>query len=179
MRVVSLVLFGLASSGLLASVAAQSPDRKVLLEVRGGLNIPTFKIADAAKVGPSGGFGLGFKVGQRWLVQADADFGTHDLKGTGGGDIAVSHFIGKVGYVVSKPGSKWHVAVNLGAGALSFNPSTGPTDTYFAINAGAKLGYQLGRGVEFLLSPQGDIAFSDSPKTSWIWPVAAGFRFSF
>ena len=65
MRVVSLVMFGLASSGLLTSVAAQSPDRKVLLEVRGGLNIPTFKIADAAKVGPSGGLGLGFKVGQR------------------------------------------------------------------------------------------------------------------
>lgn len=179
MRVASLVLVGFASSGLFSPVTAQSPDRKVLVEVRGGLNIPTFKIADVAKVGPSGGVGLGFKVGPRWLVQADADFGTHDLKGTGGGDIAVSHFIGKVGYVVSKPGSKWHVSVNLGAGALSFNPSTGPTDTHFAINAGAKLGYQLGRGVEFLLSPQGDIAFSDAPTTSWIWPVAAGFRFSF
>lgn len=174
----SLIYSGFLVAATAGAAAAQS-DRKMLLEVRGGLNVPTFKIADVAKAGPSGGVGLGVRLNSRWHLQADADFGTHDLKGTGGGDIKVSHFIAKAGYRLSKPGSKWDVSVNLGAGAMSFNPAAGPTDTYFAINAGAKLGYRLGSGVEFLLSPQGDIAFSDAPATSWVWPVGVGLRFAF
>ena len=47
-------------------------------------------------------------------------------------------------------------------------------------NAGAKLGIKLTDSVQFLISPQGDIAFSDEAvlgtDNSWVWPLGLGFR---
>ncbi|MDA0330246.1 MAG: hypothetical protein O2958_14730 [Gemmatimonadetes bacterium] len=44
----------------------------------------------------------------------------------------------------------------------------------------AKLGIKLSDSVQLLISPQGDIAFSDEAalgtNNSWVWPLAAGFR---
>jgi hypothetical protein len=55
--------------------------------------------------------------------------------------------------------------------------------TYPAINAGAKLAYNFNRSLAFVLSPQGDIAFSKedelSTNNSWVWPVTAGLRVGF
>ncbi len=57
------------------------------------------------------------------------------------------------------------------------------TNTYFAINAGAKLIYNFNRSVGFVLSPQGDIAFSKKSElttdNAWVWPVTAGLRVRF
>jgi hypothetical protein len=55
--------------------------------------------------------------------------------------------------------------------------------TYFAINAGAKLAYNFGPSLALVISPQGDIAFSDDAEltttNAWVWPVTAGLRVSF
>lgn len=55
--------------------------------------------------------------------------------------------------------------------------------TYFAINAGAKLSYNFNRQFAVVLSPQGDIAFSDEDElgtsNAWVWPLTAGVRINF
>jgi hypothetical protein len=186
------VVFGVAASmvtalAVTAPVSAQAMGsmKGVSLEARGGFNVPTFKIADVAKAGPSFGVGVGVVVAPRVWLLADGDFGYHGGK-AGGPDVHVYHYIGKVGYDVLQPGSsRWSVLVNAGAGALTFDVQApgAQAKTYFAINVGAKIGYQLTDGVALLLSPQGDIAFTDKTvlgtNNSWVWPFSAGLRFRF
>jgi hypothetical protein len=63
---------------------------------------------------------------------------------------------------------------------VTFDVEGADARTYFAINAGAKLAYNLNRRVAFVLSPQGDIAFSKKSElttnNAWVWPVTAGLR---
>lgn len=164
----------------------ESPDnRRVSLEARGGVNVPTFDIADAARSGPSFGLGLGVAVTPRVWLMADGDFGFHGGE-AGGPDVNVYHYVGKVGYEVLDPrAGPWSLMLNAGAGAMTFDvdaPGAG-SNTYFAINVGAKLGYAVTERLELLLSPQGDIAFSDEDvlgtDDAWVWPVSAGVRFRF
>lgn len=181
---------GLAALVLLGGSLAVAPPAQgqVVLEVRGGLNVPTFTIADVAKAGPSFGAGLNFKVADRlWLI-ADADFGFHsgaDLpSGGSGADVDVYHYMGKLGYqVYTSSNGKVSLILNAGAGAMSFMVDSGDSYTYPAINVGAKLIFALGSKVSFVVSPQGDIAFSDATEvgtsTSWVWPFAAGLRIQF
>ncbi len=172
----------------MAFVAAPAAQAQLALELRGGLNVPTFKIADVAKAGPSFGAGLNYKVGERlWLI-GDGDFGFHSgaelPQGGNGPDVNVGHYMVKVGYVaMHRPDSRFSLLLNAGAGAMTFGVKGGSTFTYPAINVGAKLIYGLGGRVSLVLSPQGDIAFSKKAEVgttnSWVWPFAAGLRMSF
>jgi hypothetical protein len=109
----------------------------------------------------------------------------HKDKLTSSTDINTLHYIAKVGYSLTGPKEKgWEALVNLGAGAVTFDVAGAPQNfTYFAINAGAKVAYNFNRKVAFVVSPQGDIAFSDEAEVgtnnSWVWPVTAGLRVSF
>lgn len=158
------------------------------LEVRGGLNVPTFGIADAAKAGPSFGVGLNYRVGDRVWLMGDADFGFHggaDLpEGGSGPDVDVSHFIAKIGYqVATASNGRLALILNAGAGAMRFAIDGGGSFTYPAINVGAKLIYDVTSRVGLVLSPQGDIAFGKKAEigttNAWVWPVAVGLRFGF
>ncbi|MFB6239982.1 MAG: hypothetical protein ABEJ46_00145, partial [Gemmatimonadota bacterium] len=60
-----------------ASAQMAGGDRPVNIDLRGGLNVPTFDITDAARAGPSFGAGLGLPLGPRLTVRANADFGFH------------------------------------------------------------------------------------------------------
>lgn len=161
---------------------------QVVVEARGGINVPTFDIRDVAKAGPSFGAGLSTKLGDRlWLI-ADADFGSHNgadlIGGASGPDVMVSHFIAKLGYQVSGNGyGGIQIILNAGAGAMRFAVDNGPSFTYPAINVGAKIIYPIGDKASFVLSPQGDIAFSKKAEVgttnAWVWPFAAGFRLKF
>ncbi len=113
----------------------------------------------------------------------------------------VFHFIGSVGYHVTDPSSgPWTFLVNAGAGLMSFNLQDAPsldsveTDTNFAINAGAEIGYEVSPNLDIFLNLQGDIAFvSGNPggdklfdvledaglfdaSTAWVWPFSIGFK---
>ena len=75
-------------------------------------------------------------------------------------------------------------SVNLGAGAVNFAIDGAPESfTYFAINAGAKIAYNISRTFALVLSPQGDIAFSDESEltttNAWVWPFTVGIRLRF
>lgn len=70
--------------------------------------------------------------------------------------------------------------LNAGAGILLFDADDPDSDSesYFAINAGAKLYYNVHERVSLVVSPQGDIAFSKEEEVgtnnSWVWPITAG-----
>lgn len=171
--------FGLSASPAVAQVA---------LEARGGLMVPTFDITDAAKAGPGFGASLYLKAADRIWLMGEADFGMHpgaDLpSGGSGADVDVSHFMAKLGYQLTSGGSGgMTVVLNAGAGAMRFAIDGGPSFTYPAINVGAKFIYSLSGNTSFVVSPQGDIAFTKKAElgtsTAWVWPFTAGFRVQF
>lgn len=94
-------------------------------------------------------------------------------------DINTYHYMAKAGFDVYETDSVI-LTLNLGAGAVTFGGDLPSSETYFAINAGAKLGIKLSPTIQLLVSPQGDIAFSDADfvgtDNSWVWPLGIGFR---
>jgi hypothetical protein len=177
----------LAAAALLAGATfAQAQDRneRIALDLRGGGNVPTFDITNAARTGPSFGAGLSYAVGPRVSLLADADFGFHPGAAVAGPDVKVYHFFGKVGYRVTPDASPWAIVLNAGAGAMRFDiDGAASARTYPGINVGAKITYRLTPNISFLLSPQGDIAFSKRAElgttNSWVWPFTAGLRIQF
>jgi hypothetical protein len=163
---------------------AQEAPRRFTLEGRGGFNVPTFDISEGVDGGPSVGVGLGYQVSSGFWVLGDLDLGFHsgaDIGGVEGPDVKVYHYIAKLGYALVPEGaSAWSVILNAGAGAMTFDVDGEASNTYPAINVGAKIAYRLSPRVSLLLSPQGDIAFSDEDDVgttnAWVWPLTAGFR---
>ena len=170
-----------------SAAAAQQPSSRWFVEGLGGAVVPTFDIDDVAKTGWALGGTLGYRLNDRWVVMGEFDYGKHEDQATSTVTINTLHYIGKLGYVLTAPapGQRgWEALVNLGAGAITFDVEAAPPSfTYFAINAGAKLAYHFNPSLAFVLSPQGDIAFSDEAEVSttnaWVWPVTAGLRVSF
>jgi Outer membrane protein beta-barrel domain len=180
LRLAAAVLLGATSV-----LQAQERDRRFTLEARGGLNVPTFDIADAVDAGPSIGVGASLQLSPRVWVLGDVDLGFHSGPSLGAGidgpDAKVYHYIGKLGYSLLPEGSSpWSVIVNAGGGAMTFDVDGGSSNTYPAINVGAKIAYQLSPRASLLLSPQGDIAFTDEAEvgtsTAWVWPFTVGLR---
>lgn len=174
-------LAAIALSGAVAQeTTAQmgSSDRPFSLEVRGTAAVPTFDIADAADPGYGGGFGLGYRVSDKFRLMADVDLAIHSTP-TDGVDINTYHYMAKVGYDAFES-DRLVFTVNLGLGAVTFGGDLPSAETYVAINAGAKLGIRLTDSVQLLISPQGDIAFSDEAvlgtDNSWVWPLGIGLR---
>lgn len=167
--------------------AALAAQERAALNVRGGFNVPTFDITDIAETGP--GFGLGVQVplGDRLFARANADFGTHDVVDGGGLEVKVNHYIVGLGLPVveSTADSPWRVSVNAGAGIMTFDvDGAADQNSYLAINVGGEVEYVLSETVSLLLSPQGDIAFTDEDdgftgSTAWVWPFTAGAKFRF
>jgi len=180
---IPLVAAALGAWALGTPLAAQ--EGRFFLEGRGGAVVPTFDIADVAKTGASFGATVGYRVSPRLALLGEFDYGMHKDKPTSSTDIKTLHFMGKVGYAILSPAERgWEVMVNLGAGAVGFDVDGAPkTYTYFAINAGAKILYHVNPSLAFLLSPQGDIAFSKeddlTTNNAWVWPFTAGVRVTF
>jgi len=180
-----LTMAGIGVLALTAPLAAQEPATKFFIEGLGGVVVPTFDIADVAKTGGAFGAAIGYRVNPRWVVMGEFDYGMHKDKATGSADINTLHYMAKVGYSLTGPRERgWEAIVNLGVGAVGFDvEGAAQTNTYFAINAGAKISYNFNRSFAFVLSPQGDIAFSDEDEltttNAWVWPFTAGLRVNF
>ena len=180
-----LTLAGLGVLALTAPLTAQEPATKFFVEGLGGVVVPTFDIADVAKTGGAFGAAVGYRLTPRWIVMGEFDYGMHKDKATGSAEINTLHYMAKVGYSLTGPRERgWEAIVNLGVGAVGFDvEGAAQTNTYFAINAGAKLSYNFNRSFAFVLSPQGDIAFSDEAEltttNAWVWPFTAGLRVNF
>lgn len=177
----------ITAAALLVSVplAAQDAPPRVFLEGRAGAVVPTFGIADVATSGGAFGATIGYHLSPRWILFGEFDVGSHEDEATGNVDIATRHYVAKLGYSLTGPRTKgWEVALNVGVGAVSFDVDGAPEGfTYPAINAGAKISYNFSRSFALVLSPQGDIAFSDEDElttsAAWVWPFTAGLRIRF
>jgi hypothetical protein len=184
-RTGTVLLSGLILLGIASNAQAQSVERRVSIEARGGFNVQTFDISDAVDAGPSFGLGAAVQFAPKLWLMGDVDLGFHsgaDLAGGGEApDVKVYHYVAKLGYeLLSEGQSPWSVIVNAGAGALTFDAGGAGSNTYPAINLGAKIGYRLSPRVQLLLSPQGDIALTDDEEVgtsnAWVWPFTAGVR---
>jgi hypothetical protein len=168
-----------------APLAAQDSATRLFVEGRAGAVIPTFDIADVATAGPAFGATIGYQLTPRWVVMGEFDYGMHEDEATESVDITTMHYMAKAGYSLTGPRERgWEALVNLGAGAVTFDvDGAAATNTYFAINAGAKIAYNFTRSLAAVLSPQGDIAFADEDElgttNAWVWPVTAGVRVKF
>lgn len=166
-------------------LSAQQPTPKFFVEGLAGAVVPTFDIADVAKTGGAFGTTVGYRLNPRWVLMGEFDYGSHKDKATGDVDINTLHYMAKLGYSLTGPKERgWEAIVNLGVGAVSFDVGgAAGSFTYPAINAGAKIAYNFNRSLAFVLSPQGDIAFSKEDEltttNSWVWPVTAGLRVGF
>ena len=98
--------------------------------------------------------------------------------------------MGKAAYsVFESVDGKMKILVNAGAGLMTFKADMddAESDSYFAINFGAKLYYMFNESVGFVASPQGDFAFvsadedieGDEDTKAWVWPFTAGLVFTF
>lgn len=192
LNVVTLVALAL----VLASPAlAQRPEKPFQVQARAGYNLPTGDLADFV----DGAFGFGASIGYyftpKWVVMGEFDYGSHSYKddldpefALGDAKEDVMHFMGKIGYVLFQSADgKLKILVNAGAGGMNFNfkPDQGDSEstTKFAINAGAKLFYNFTPSIGLVVSPQGDIAFTDEAEdgmsSKWVWPFTAGLAFNF
>ena len=165
-------------------LAAQQPASRFFAEARGGGVVPTFDIADVATSGSAFGATIGFQANPRWVLMGEFDYGMHEDEATGTVDINTSHYMAKVGYSLTGPRERgWEAAVNLGAGAVGFDIGGSTSYTYFAINAGAKLAYNMNPMLALVVSPQGDIVFSKEEElgttNAWVWPFTVGLRVKF
>jgi hypothetical protein len=160
-------------------------DAQVTVNARAGIGVPTGDVADAAKSGFDVGGGLGVMLGERVSLRANVDFSSHggeEISGVAGPDVDVLHLIGGIGVLLTNPDNPFYVSVNAGAGAMSFNidASGVDTETYFAINAGAEIGYWVSDNVAVFASPQGDIAFADEDALgtdmAYVWPFTGGLK---
>ena len=178
-------LIGLGALALAAPVGAQQMTPQFFIEGLGGAVVPTFEIADVIETGGGFGAAIGYRVGPRWVLMGEFDYGMHQDKATGSADVTTLHYMGKVGYSLTGPRDRgWEAIVNLGAGAVSFDfEGDAERRDYFAINAGAKVAYNFNPILALVLSPQGDIAFGKKAELSttnaWVWPFTAGLRVSF
>jgi Outer membrane protein beta-barrel domain len=171
-----------AMGGMRSGQAASAMPR-LFVEGLGGAVVPTFDIANTAKAGAMFGATVGYVLNPRWVLMGEFDYGHHKDKATGTVTINTLHYMAKLGYSLTGPRERgWEALVNLGAGAVGFDVA-GTTKTYLAINAGAKITYNFSRSLGFVISPQGDIAFSKkadlNTTNAWVWPVSAGLRIRF
>jgi len=167
-----------------APLRAQDMPRKLFVEALAGAAVPTFEIADVANTGSAFGAAIGYRLTPRWVLMGEFDYGMHKDEPTETVDINTTHLIAKLGYTLTPPASRgWDVILNLGAGVVNFDVDGAEGNSYFAINAGAKLAYSFSPSFALVLSPQGDIAFTKEnelgSKTAWVWPITAGLRISF
>lgn len=166
------------------SAEAQQPSL-FFIEGRGGVVAPTFDIADVATIGGSFGATVGVQTATNWVFMGAFDYGMHQDEPTETVDITTLHYMGKIGYSLTGSVERGvEVVLNLGAGAVTFDVEGAPdTFTYFAINAGGKVVFHVSPSFALVLSPQGDIAFSDETEVdtdnAWVWPLTAGIRLTF
>lgn len=163
--------------GMVGSAEAQ---QGVSIEARGGIAIPTSDLSDLADEGPSFGVGISFPLNNRLSVRIDGDvdlLSGKDASGTGpeGPDINLYHYGAGLEYALVQPGaSRWGIDINVGAGATTFDADDFDvmgtmvdfSETYFTVNSGLTLGYQVSPSINVFIGGQAFIMFADEDDTA-------------
>lgn len=163
--------------GMVGSAEAQ---QGVSIEARGGIAIPTSDLSDLADEGPSFGVGISFPLNNRLSVRIDGDvdlLSGKDASGTGpeGPDINLYHYGAGLEYALVQPGaSRWGIDINVGAGATTFDADDFDvmgtmvdfSETYFTVNSGLTVGYQVSPSISAFIGGQAFIMFADEDDTA-------------
>jgi hypothetical protein len=192
----------LTSGALVAPVAAtaQSP---LDFELRGGMGLPAFDLADRTDAGPAVGLDLAYRVapGLSVVVGGDVEFlDGQEPEGTGPGSPGVNawHYGGGLEAQLLRPTSTyWRLNVGAGLGATTFDVSEGGgSETDLSVYGSLELGWNASEEMELFVglrsylafagddaaTPTGDgeqlQTFADA-ETLWSFPVMGGVRLLF
>lgn len=191
---------------------AVAQERTIVLRARAGPTFPAGALAEVADVGGSVGGTVGYKFHPNFEARLDVDAewldDGYDSRGVRvAPPVSLVHFHAGVG--IDFPRIGWqHVpltfGVNVGGGGTLMS-SQGPVrdqvtgeeeqfdfdETYFSLNGGAELGYEVSPRVEVFASGQAYLTFADTEDTqvftarspevgtfghAWSFPVTAGVR---
>jgi len=192
LNVVALVALALVFA---SPALAQRPEKPFQVEARVGYYLPTGDAADWFDGAVGFGAGIGYYFTPKFVIMGEFDYASHSGKEdaidpefeVGAWDEDVMHIMGKIGYVLFQSADgKMKILVNAGAGMMNFKEKyegESVSNSKFAINAGAKLYYMFSPSIGIVVSPQGDIAFTDKEEdgasSKWVWPLSAGLAFNF
>lgn len=167
----------IALAWLPSGATAQS---KWAFEAQGGVGIPVSDLADLTDPGVTFGVGVAYWLSSRLAIRVDGDveiLNGKDSSGPGseGPDINLFHYNGGLQLALTPPdASAWSIRLNAGAGATTFDSdefsASGSTvdfsETYFTVNGGLAIGYDVSQNVSIFLDGQWYLAFTDEEDTA-------------
>jgi hypothetical protein len=134
-------------------------------------------------VGWAGSGTLGYRVAsQLWLM---GNFTYYSLDGEGDLPAWKNYgYFGMLGLDVLEPGFNGAVIVHFGAGGITYKRDTAAasSNTYFALDGGLKIVYDLSRNVSGTLTAAATVAFADEETVggdSWSFPLGVGLALRF
>jgi hypothetical protein len=147
-------------------------------DAHGGIAVPAGELSEFTEVGPAFGVGIAYWLNPRVAVRAD--FNTSllngkdsDATGPAGPDADLLHVDVGLEYNLTGPeASPWTFAISGGAGAsaLEVDDVQGVLadfdETYFALNGGLRIAYELSRNVSIDFVGRWYLTFTDKEDTA-------------
>ena len=190
---------------LLAPAPGAGQEQPLAFELRGGVGLPAFDLADRADPGFAFGLDLAHRLTPRVSLVAGGDV---ELLAGAGGDGAVDHpdvnvwhyGVGVEAQLLDPARTWWRLSASAGAGGTTFDvASGGASSTEPAVYAGLELGWDASEEMDVFVgvrswvafagestlgpdprdtAPVGDAAGGDG-DTLWSFPLTAGVRLTF
>lgn len=208
MRNLSTIIGVVALLAFLPMGLEAQDQKRFRVDGHGGVVLPTGDLADSHDVGPTAGIGLAYRIHPRIALRADGAIDwlqTAELSnGVTTPDLRLWHYNAGVEFdMLPQRIEHWSLTTNVGAGATTFDMDelqlmgeTGAdfSETYFSVNGGAEVGYNVNRYLEFFLGAQTNVMFADEQDTAFLndvgseldgfgtvvsLPIYAGASFSF
>ncbi len=159
----------------------QAQDSPISLEVRAGLANPTGDLADIAETG----FDIGVKAGYLFMpaLEARLDGDVEVLTGDGNApDMRLWHYTVGLGYdFLASRNTPWSAVLNGGLGFTTIDTDSFQgrsfNETYFAINFGAKVAYNITPRIDVFASSMGYVTFADDDDTVFFENIPGGTAF--
>lgn len=196
----TVALIGVAVLLLAPGTTPAAGQQGISFEGRTGLAVPAGDLGDTHDVGLAAGLGLGFDLGSRVALTADAElgaFGGGAASAGGGGqgpaaDLKLWHVTGGVELQLLDPRmTYWTLALHGGGGITAFDPDPGEGHTYGTGWTGLSLGYRFSSEASFVAGVRAYALFVDEADfqdatsfdvqsgTLWTVPITAGLRLRF
>lgn len=208
MRNLSVVIGVVALLAFLPTRLDAQQQKRFRVDGHGGVVLPTGDLADSHDAGPTAGIGLAYQIHPRIALRADGSIDwlqTAELAtGVNTPDLRLWHYNAGVEFdLLPERIDNWSLTTNVGAGATTFDMDelqltnevgSDFSQTYFSVNGGAEVGYNVNRNLEFFLGAQTNVMFADEQDSAFLsdlgsevdgfgtvvsLPIYAGASFSF
>lgn len=197
----ALLALGLAAAAS-APARAQLAENRVDFEVRAGLGLPAFDLADRADPGLAVGLDLGYRLTERVSLVAggDVEFLEGAAAGTGSDrpGLTAWHYGAGVELGLLDPGTTyWRLDTGVGLGGSTYDAEGGGSRSAFSLYGSLELGYEVSPEADLFLGVRSWLAMAEEavvaapgePPSSlplagidgatWSFPVTGGIRFHF